>query len=109
MCRCCIANGFDCVPGYVRDADLAIVNSGACSLFAQAERLECLEKLFRDIAPPPPSGITEPGLAPAANNLCAWVRVPPRHRFVEGRHVVSPAGRAPISSTRSVASANSLI
>ena len=38
---------------YVRGADLAIVNSGACSLLVQAERLECLEKLFRDIAPPP--------------------------------------------------------
>jgi hypothetical protein len=36
----------------VRGADLAIVNSGACSLLAQAERLECLEKLSRDIAPP---------------------------------------------------------
>ena len=38
---------------YVRGADLAIVNSGACSLLAQAERLECLEKLSRDIVPPP--------------------------------------------------------
>jgi hypothetical protein len=38
---------------YVRGADLAIANSGACSLLAQAERLECLEKLSRDIAPPP--------------------------------------------------------
>ena len=38
---------------YLRGADLAIVNAGACSLLAQAERLECLEKLFRDIAPPP--------------------------------------------------------
>ena len=37
---------------YVRGADLAIVNAGACSLLAQAERLECLEKLSRDIAPP---------------------------------------------------------
>ena len=37
---------------YVRGADLAIVNSGACSLLVQAERLECLEKLSRDIAPP---------------------------------------------------------
>jgi hypothetical protein len=37
---------------YVRGADLAIVNSGACSLLAQAERLECLEKLSHDIAPP---------------------------------------------------------
>ena len=38
---------------YVRGADLAIVNAGACSLLAQAERLECLEKLSHDIAPPP--------------------------------------------------------
>jgi hypothetical protein len=37
---------------YLRGADLAIVNSGACSLLAQAERLECLEKLSRDIALP---------------------------------------------------------
>ena len=37
---------------YLRGADLAIVNSGACSLLAKAERLECLEKLSRDIAPP---------------------------------------------------------
>jgi hypothetical protein len=41
---------------YLRGADLAIVNSGACSLLAKAERLECLEKLSgRDIAPPPMS------------------------------------------------------
>src|SRR5580704_7301694 len=38
---------------YLRGADLAITNSGACSLLAQAERLECLEKLSRDVAPPP--------------------------------------------------------
>jgi hypothetical protein len=38
---------------YLRGADLAIINSGACALLAQAERLECLEKLSRDIAPPP--------------------------------------------------------
>jgi hypothetical protein len=38
---------------YLRGADLVIINSGACSLLAQAERLECLEKLSRDIAPPP--------------------------------------------------------
>ena len=37
---------------YGRGADLAIINSGACSVLAQAERLECLEKLSRDIAPP---------------------------------------------------------
>jgi len=37
---------------YVRGADLAIVNAAACSLLAQAERLECLESLSRDVAPP---------------------------------------------------------
>ena len=37
---------------YLRGADLAIVNSGACSLLAQAERRECLEKLSHDVAPP---------------------------------------------------------
>ena len=36
---------------YLRGADLAIINSGACSLLAQIERMECLEKLSRDIAP----------------------------------------------------------
>jgi hypothetical protein len=30
---------------HLRGADLAIINFGACSLLAQAERLECLEKL----------------------------------------------------------------
>ena len=37
---------------YLRGADLAIINSGACSLLAQFERLECLEKLSGDITPP---------------------------------------------------------
>ncbi len=37
---------------YLRGADLAIVNSGACSLLAQAERLECLETFSHDVAPP---------------------------------------------------------
>ena len=37
---------------YLRGADLAIANAGACALLAQAERLKCLEKLSRDIAPP---------------------------------------------------------
>ena len=45
---------------YLRGADLAIINSGACSLLAQAERLECLEKLSPDIAPSPrPAALTE--------------------------------------------------
>ena len=43
---------------YLRGADLAIVNSGACSLLAQAERLECLEKLSRDIAPWSPPAVS---------------------------------------------------
>ena len=47
---------------YLRGADLAIVNSGACSLLARAERLECLEKLSRDIAPPP-----RPAMSPSSD------------------------------------------
>src|SRR5580704_6930131 len=42
---------------YVRGADLVIINSGACALLAQAERLECLEKLSREIAPPSPPAV----------------------------------------------------
>ena len=43
---------------YVRGADRAIINLGACSLLAQAERLECLEKLSREIAPPSPPAVS---------------------------------------------------
>jgi hypothetical protein len=43
----------------------------ACSLLAQAERLECLDKLSRDITPPPrPAAAPAPGVAPAADN---WI------------------------------------
>jgi hypothetical protein len=45
----------------------------ACSLLAQAERLECLDKLSRDItptSPPRPAGSPAPGAAPAADN---WI------------------------------------
>jgi hypothetical protein len=43
----------------------------ACSLLANAERLECLEKLSRDIAPPPrPVASVAPAMAPAADN---WI------------------------------------
>jgi hypothetical protein len=45
----------------------------ACSLLAQAQRLECLEKLSRDIAPPSPprpAASPAPGVAPAADN---WI------------------------------------
>jgi len=47
---------------YLRGADLAIVNSGVCSLLARAERPECLEKLSRDIAPPP-----RPAMSPSSD------------------------------------------
>jgi hypothetical protein len=42
----------------------------ACSLLAPAERLECLEKLSRDIAPPPPAAAPAPGMARAADH---WI------------------------------------
>ena len=45
----------------------------ACSLLAPAERLECLEKLSRDIAPPSPArpaASPAPEMAPAADN---WI------------------------------------
>ena len=45
---------------YVRGADLAIINSGACSLLAPAERRECLERLSDDIAPLPPAASPSP-------------------------------------------------
>ena len=45
----------------------------ACSLLAQADRLDCLEKLSRDITPPSPArpaGSPAPEVAPAADN---WI------------------------------------
>jgi hypothetical protein len=45
----------------------------ACSLLAQAERLECLEKLSRDITPTTttrPAAASTPGAAPAADS---WI------------------------------------
>src|SRR5882757_3445585 len=43
---------------YLRGADLAIVNSGACALLAQTERLECLEKFSRELAPRSPPAVS---------------------------------------------------
>lgn len=42
----------------------------ACSLLAQAERLECLQKLSRDIAPPPAPATSAPEAAGTAGN---WI------------------------------------
>ena len=45
----------------------------ACSLLAPAARLECLDKLSRETAPPPPArpaASPAPGVAPAADN---WI------------------------------------
>lgn len=43
----------------------------ACSLLAPAELIDCLEKLSRDIAPPPPRATASaPAMAPAADN---WI------------------------------------
>ena len=42
---------------YVRGADL-VINSGACALLAQAERLECFDKLSRNIASPSPPAVS---------------------------------------------------
>jgi hypothetical protein len=45
----------------------------ACSLLTRAERLECLEKVSRDVGPSPPSrpaASTAPGVAPATDN---WI------------------------------------
>ena len=66
----------------------------ACSLLAQAERLECLDKLSRDITPPPrPAASPAPGVAPAADNWIVSETTSPRrlhahrhrHRIVQRR------------------------
>jgi hypothetical protein len=52
----------------------AVEKLRACSLLAHDERLECLERLSRDIAPPPssprPAAPAAPRAAPAADN---WI------------------------------------
>ena len=48
----------------------AVEKLRACSLLAPAERLECLDKLSRDIAPARPVASPAPGVAPAADN---WI------------------------------------
>jgi hypothetical protein len=51
-------------------ADDAMEKLRACSKLANAARLDCLEKLSRDVAPPRPTASPAPGPAPAADN---WI------------------------------------
>jgi hypothetical protein len=54
-----------------QDAVDAMEKLRACSLLARAERLECLEKVSRDIGPAPapqPAASAAPGVAPATDN-----------------------------------------
>jgi hypothetical protein len=54
-----------------QDAVDAMEKVRACSLLARAERLECLEKVSRDIGPAPapqPAASAAPAVAPAADN-----------------------------------------
>jgi hypothetical protein len=56
-----------------QDAGDTMEKLRACSLLAPAERLDCLEKLSRDIAPPSPprpAASAAPAVAPAADN---WI------------------------------------
>ncbi len=64
--------GLASVDALAQAASDAIEKLRACSLLPHAERLECLEKLSRDIAPPPPrsTASSAPAVAPAADN---WI------------------------------------
>jgi hypothetical protein len=61
--------GLASAEALAQGASDAIEKLRACSLLAHAERLECLEKLSRNIAPPPPSTASS-APAPAADN---WI------------------------------------
>jgi hypothetical protein len=67
----CVAFAFGpaSADALAQGADDTMEKLRGCSLLAHAERLECLEKLSRDIAPPPPprpAASPAPGVAPAA-------------------------------------------
>jgi hypothetical protein len=67
----CAALGFGlaCAGAAAQGAGDAMDKLRACSLLPQAERLECLEKLSRDIAPTqPPATPPEAKTAPAADD-----------------------------------------
>jgi hypothetical protein len=61
--------GLASAEALAQGASDAIEKLRACSLLAQAQRLECLEKLSRDIAPPP-TPRPAASRAPAADN---WI------------------------------------
>ena len=71
----CVAFAFGLASAgaLAQSAGEAMEKLRACSLLAHGERLECLEKLSRDIGPPPPprpAASLAPGVAPAADN---WI------------------------------------
>ena len=75
----CVASTFGLASGLANGGALAqgagdaMEKLRACSQLAQAERLDCLEKLSRDIAPAPPprpAASPAPAMVPAADN---WI------------------------------------
>jgi hypothetical protein len=97
ICVAC-ALGLASAGAAAQGASDAMEKLRACSLLANAERLECLEKLSRDIAPPPRSAASvAPAVAPAADN---WI-------IIETTSLRRPAvGRTvPLCSSRSSAAA----
>jgi hypothetical protein len=61
--------GLACAGAAAQGAGDPMEKLRACSLLAQAERMDCLEKLARDIAPAqPPATPPEAGTAPAADD-----------------------------------------
>jgi hypothetical protein len=63
-----LAFGLASAGALAQDAVDATEKLRACSLLARAERLECLEKVSRDIEPSPAAQPTASGVAPAADN-----------------------------------------
>ena len=67
----CSRSGWRAPAPLAQGAGDAMEKLRACSLLAHAERLECLDKLSRDIAPPPrPAASPASAVAPAADN---WI------------------------------------
>lgn len=68
----------------------------ACSLLAPAERLECLDKLSRDITPPPSSSAASPAQRGAAGSADNWIV----------SETTSPLDYSPIATATATASAS---